>query len=118
MQNLDGIGRQLLAGIGALLCSLALWSTAHASAAPDTSSLQPNASADDVLPGDVNRSGYVDLSDVIALLQYLFKGGPAPDPLCTGDVNGDGSLSVGDAIYLINYLFRGGPEPIDGCGSH
>jgi len=61
-------------------------------------------------PGDVNGDGKVSVSDVIYLINYLFKGGPLPIPeLLVGDVNGDGKVTVSDVVYLINYLFKGGP---------
>ncbi len=61
--------------------------------------------------GDVNGDGVVDLGDVLYLISYLYKGGPAPDPLETGDVNCDGVVDLGDVLYLISYLYKGGPPP-------
>ncbi len=67
--------------------------------------------ADPYILGDTNRDMLIDLGDVILLLNYLFKGGSAPDPLEAGDANSDGIVDLGDAIYLLNYLFKGGPPP-------
>jgi hypothetical protein len=51
---------------------------------------------------------------VVYIINYLFKGGPAPVPVVqAGDANCDGQVSVADVVYLINYLFKGGPVP--GC---
>jgi hypothetical protein len=61
--------------------------------------------------GDVNGDGLVNASDIVYLINYLFIGGPAPDPLQAGDVNLDGSVNASDVVYLINYLFIGGPPP-------
>ena len=62
--------------------------------------------------GDANGDGKVSVSDVIYLINYLFKGGPAPLPILqVGDANCDGKVTVSDVIYLINYLFKGGPPP-------
>jgi hypothetical protein len=61
--------------------------------------------------GDVNGDKNLNVSDVIYLINYLFKGGPIPNPLEAGDVNCDGKVSVSDVIYLINYIFKGGPAP-------
>ena len=64
--------------------------------------------------GDANGDKELTVSDVVYLINYLFKGGPKPVPeLVVGDANCDGSESVSDVIYLINYLFKGGPAP--GC---
>lgn len=64
--------------------------------------------------GDVTGDNEVNASDVIYLINYLFKDGPAPDPLEIGDANCDGEVDGGDVVYLINYLYRGGPLPCAG----
>jgi hypothetical protein len=61
--------------------------------------------------GDANADGNANVGDAVFLISYVFKGGPAPDPLESGDANCDGESNVGDAVYLINYVFKGGPEP-------
>ncbi len=61
--------------------------------------------------GDVNSDWKLNVSDVIYLINYLFKGGPSPNPIESGDVNCDGKVTVSDVVYLINYLFKGGPAP-------
>jgi RHS repeat-associated protein len=66
--------------------------------------------------GDVTDDGGITASDYVYLLSYLFRGGPAPDPLCVADVNGDGQVGPGDLTYLLNYLYRGGPEPVPNPG--
>ena len=65
----------------------------------------------DFLCGDVNADAVVDVGDVVYLINYLFKNGPAPNPIQSGDVNSDAVVDVGDVVYLINYLFKGGPSP-------
>ena len=60
--------------------------------------------------GDANADGLVTVSDVIYLINYLFKGGIEPVPYEAGDVNCDGKVTVADVVYLINYLFKGGPS--------
>jgi hypothetical protein len=61
--------------------------------------------------GDVNVDNEVNVSDVIYLINFLFKGGPAPSFLDCADANGDTQVNVSDVIYLINFLFKGGPSP-------
>ena len=63
------------------------------------------------LRGDCNENGEVSISDVVYLINFLFKNGPAPVPFKSGEVNCDGYVSVSDVVYLINYLFKGGPPP-------
>ncbi len=62
--------------------------------------------------GDVNTDGVVDVGDVVYLINYLYRNGPAPDPLWVGDCNCDGLVDVGDVVFLINYLYRDGDPPI------
>src|SRR3990170_661096 len=61
--------------------------------------------------GDVNCDGQRTVSDIVYLINYLFKGGPPPSFIETGDANCDGKVNVSDVVYLINYLFKGGPPP-------
>jgi hypothetical protein len=63
------------------------------------------------LCGDANSDGVVDVGDIVYLINYLFKGGFAPNPINTGDANSDGIVDVSDVVYLLNYLFRSGPAP-------
>ena len=65
--------------------------------------------------GDANGDDLVDIADVVYLINYLYKGGPPPDPLAAGDPNADCVISLSDLVYLINYLYRGGPPPKQGC---
>jgi len=63
------------------------------------------------LCGDINADGVIDIGDVVYLINYLFRSGPAPVPLEAGDDNGDGIVDISDVVYLINYLFKSGPAP-------
>jgi hypothetical protein len=63
------------------------------------------------IPGDINDDGIVDLGDVLYLIGYLYKGGPAPQPLASGDFNCDEIVDLGDVLYLVGYLYRGGHPP-------
>jgi len=67
----------------------------------------------DFMPGDANGDWQVNIGDAVFLINYIFKGGAAPDPLDIGDTNCDGSINIGDPVHLINYIFKGGPPP--GC---
>jgi hypothetical protein len=61
--------------------------------------------------GDANNDGEINVADVLFLINYLFAGGPVPDPWVNGDVNCNGGINSDDVVYLINYLFLGGPSP-------
>jgi len=77
----------------------------------DISATSPLWSFTTIALGDCNAEGNVNISDVIYLVNYLFKFGPAPDPLEVGDVDCDTHVTVSDVIYLINYFYKGGPAP-------
>ena len=69
--------------------------------------------------GDTNSDGRVDLSDVVAVLRYLFAARAAPSCLRTADANDNGEVDIADAVYILGYLFGGGPvlpAPFPGCG--
>ena len=67
-------------------------------------------------PGDVTFDGtWRDLEDIIYLINYMYKGGPAPPHFISADINApDRIIDIEDLIYLINYLYKGGPAPKPG----
>ncbi|MCC6963521.1 MAG: hypothetical protein IT585_09745 [candidate division Zixibacteria bacterium] len=66
------------------------------------------------LCGDADGSGAISISDAVCLINYIFAGGPAPDPLAAGDADSSGTISISDAVYVINYIFAAGPVPCEG----
>lgn len=71
-----------------------------------------------VLPGDLNYNGSVTSADLIALVNYVFKGTPFSDPcMSDADVNCSGFVTSADIIYLVAYIFKGGNAPCYGCCS-
>ncbi|MDH3892401.1 MAG: VCBS repeat-containing protein [candidate division Zixibacteria bacterium] len=65
---------------------------------------------------DYDANDQINIADIVALVDYMFTGGP--NPPCTGEanVNGDGvgesePWDINDLIYLIDYMFGGGPPP-------
>ena len=63
--------------------------------------------------GDANGDGTTNVTDAVYLINYIFSGGPAPEPEWAGDANCDGTVNVTDAVYLIQYIFAGGPPPCE-----
>ena len=63
------------------------------------------------LRADANEDGTVDVSDAIATLEYLFRGGPGAECLDVLDANDDGQPDVSDAVFLLRYLFSAGAPP-------
>jgi len=69
----------------------------------------------DILCGDVDFNGYVDIDDVVYLIAYIFGGGPAPVNETTGDLDCSGGTDIDDVVYGIAYIFGGGPIPCLNC---
>lgn len=67
------------------------------------------------VPGDANGDSIANITDAVALIDFVFNGGPAPVPFAAGDANGDCLVNITDAVYLIAYIFAGGPAPVAGC---
>ncbi len=61
--------------------------------------------------GDCNGDGEINVSDAVWIINYVFTGGPPPNPLYMGDVNCDDAVNISDAVWIINYIFSGGPPP-------
>jgi hypothetical protein len=59
--------------------------------------------------GDCDCSGTIDISDLTALVDYMFAGGSVDKN--GGDVDGSGSINISDITYLADYFFGGGPPP-------
>ena len=63
--------------------------------------------------GDIKVDGNILLTDIVLLINYLYRSGTAPSPLCIGDVNADGNINLADIIYLTNFVFKSGPAPLN-----
>lgn len=65
--------------------------------------------------GDADGNGFVNLSDAVFLINFVFNGTPVPGDCGhqygKGDFNGDGIVNIGDAVACINFVFVGAPCP-------
>jgi hypothetical protein len=71
---------------------------------------------------DPDSSGATDLSDAIAVLEFLFRNGRAPGCAESADSNNDGRIDVSDAVAILFFLFAGQAVPPPGppgspCGA-
>lgn len=65
----------------------------------------------ELICGDINFNGFVNILDVTFFINYLYKDGPEPQYLQLADVNNNCSINILDAVTLINYLYKGGAAP-------
>ncbi|SYZ74284.1 exported hypothetical protein [Candidatus Zixiibacteriota bacterium] len=61
--------------------------------------------------GDINNDGDLNLSDIIALINYIYKSGSEPNPYEVADINNRAGINIMDIAWLINYLYHDGPTP-------
>ncbi len=61
--------------------------------------------------GDANSDGKLDASDMMFLINFLYKEGRQPASFDAADINFDTHIDVRDAAYLINYFYKQGPPP-------
>jgi hypothetical protein len=66
--------------------------------------------------GDADASGFVDIDDIVYLIDYTFSGGPAPEPVSAGDSDCNGQIDIDDAVFIIGYVFGSGNIPCDTDG--
>ncbi len=70
--------------------------------------------------GDVKMDGLpgqpgIDVSDLVYMVNYMFKSGPAPTCWLEANVNDIGAednVDISDLVYLVNYMFKSGPAPL------
>jgi len=61
--------------------------------------------------GDANGDQVINISDVMFMMNYLFRHGSPPVNFETGDANCDNDHGILDVVCLINYLYKNGPVP-------
>ncbi len=65
------------------------------------------------LPGDVNDSRSVTVTDIVVTAQYILQRNPSPFIFEAADMNGDGNVTVTDIMliaYLINHPTMNAPK--------
>ncbi len=66
----------------------------------------PSLPEDDVLYGDANNDGEVNVLDIIAIINYIMGGNPDPFNVEAADVNNDGLINVLDIIFKTNVIME------------
>jgi hypothetical protein len=61
------------------------------------------------LPGCPKNFPGINILDIIYIINYKYKEGPAPTPyeICNGDANCDCTVNILDIVFLINYKYNG-----------
>lgn len=70
--------------------------------------------------GDSNADGQLNITDAVAILEFLFSGGATPSCLDVADANDDGAANIADPVSLLGYLFGGAgapAAPFEECGA-
>lgn len=70
------------------------------------------AAAECDICGDANGDGEVDISDLVAMVDYLYNF-IWPECPCGMEVDCDPVVKQQDIDYMVDYLFNGGPAPCD-----
>ncbi|MEW6049939.1 MAG: M28 family peptidase [Candidatus Zixiibacteriota bacterium] len=65
--------------------------------------------------GDLDGSGFVDIGDLVALVDFIFFGVPVPNGPASADTDGSCVVDITDLQRLIDYLFFGSDAPVSGC---
>jgi len=65
--------------------------------------------------GDYTGDGAFDISDLVAVVDYMFTSG-AP-PACFNDLDVDGScvVDISDLVAIVDYMFNSGDDLVCGC---
>ena len=70
--------------------------------------------------GDCNDDTLIDISDAVAILNFLFVNPAVPHCLDSCDMDGSKVLEITDGVFLLSFMFLGGgapPAPFPDCGA-
>ena len=66
--------------------------------------------------GDINNDNDIDMSDITALIDYLYLTHTHPFPsILLADCNCDGQIDISDITRIITFLYQNGPPPVKPC---
>ncbi len=61
--------------------------------------------------GDTDSDTRFTMNDIVFIVNYLYRSGPAPSPMEAADVDMSGAVNVADIAYMVNYMYKSGPRP-------
>jgi hypothetical protein len=66
--------------------------------------------------GDADFNGFINITDAVYIVNYIFAGGPPPFPITlVGDADCNEMVNISDVVYLVSYIFSGGSPPCSPC---
>lgn len=70
------------------------------------------------LPGDFNHDNNLNVTDLTAVVNYMFKSGASPACVNDADIDGSCAVNIGDLTYRVNWMFKSGSGPVCGCNNN
>ena len=61
-----------------------------------------------IQPGDANGDGQVNVTDIVAIVNYIMDNPPAGFNFTAADVNNDGAVNVTDIVQIVNIIMSSG----------
>lgn len=68
------------------------------------SNVEASVTVSDILKGDVNGNGQVEVGDAVCILRKLGKKSNVVFIESAADINGNGSIEIGDAVLILKFL--------------
>jgi len=62
---------------------------------------------DDIIPGDANKDKQVNVTDIVAMVNYIMNKPSADFDFDAADVNEDGEVNVTDIVATVNIIMKG-----------
>ncbi|MEW6412626.1 MAG: hypothetical protein AB1483_09160 [Candidatus Zixiibacteriota bacterium] len=64
-----------------------------------------------LMRGDIDDNGWVDIADIVYMVDYFWNGAIEPGCSFEVDVDGSGIVDPLDLTYLVNAYWKDGPSP-------
>ncbi|MCH8027390.1 MAG: S8 family serine peptidase [candidate division Zixibacteria bacterium] len=68
-------------------------------------------SSKEIIRGDANYDDKISVSDLVFLIDFIWRGGPGSVTVQSLDMNFDYKIDTKDITYLVDFICRGGPAP-------
>ena len=67
---------------------------------------------DFIIPGDANSDGLVNVTDIVATVNYIMNKSSTDFNEKAADVNSDGEVNVTDIVATVNIIMKGGTQNV------